>query len=54
MSFTEVTSAMGWSGLYEHCPCCNEGCKTPHFAPCVDRRHDTPQLPTSIEGETKK
>lgn len=37
--FPEVASAMGWSGTYPHCPCCNDGCRLTHYAPCVDPAH---------------
>jgi len=40
VSFPAVTSAMGWSGRYDHCPCCNEDCKLTHYAPCVVAAHN--------------
>lgn len=35
----DILNAMGWSGLYPHCPCCSPDCTMRHLAPCVNRKH---------------
>lgn len=35
----DILNAMGWSGSYPHCACCNPECRMHHFAPCVNRKH---------------